>query len=60
MATYELEKIIKLWEVEKLTTEQAIGQMLQVIQELQGQLREVQKRLRELERRQEDRPMPRL
>ena len=51
MATYELETIIKLWEVEKLTAEQAIGQMLQLFQELKGQLREVEKRLRELERR---------
>ena len=54
MAAYELEKIIELWEVEKLTTEQAIGQMLQLFQELKRQLREVEKRLRELERRQGD------
>jgi hypothetical protein len=51
MSALELEKIIELWKVEKLTTEQAIGQMLQIIQDLQVQLREVRKRLRELERR---------
>ena len=60
MATYELEKLIKFWEVEKLSTEQAIGQMLQLFQELKAQLKEIERRLRELERRQEDRPMPRL
>ena len=54
MAAYELEKIIELWKAERLTPEQAIGQMLQVIRELQAQLREVQRRLRELERRRED------
>jgi hypothetical protein len=40
--------------VEKLTAEQAIGQMLQIIRDLKAQLREVRRRLRELERRQED------
>jgi hypothetical protein len=54
MATYGLEKIIELWEVEKLSTEQAIGQMLQLFQELKAQLREIEKRLRELEHSQED------
>jgi len=51
MAALDLETIIELWGAEKLTAEQAIGQMLQIIQDLQAQLREVRKRLRELERR---------
>lgn len=28
MASYDLQQLIKLWEQEKLTTEQAIGQIL--------------------------------
>ena len=32
MSTYGLEKVIALWETEKLTTEQTIGQILLLLQ----------------------------
>ncbi len=35
MGTYSLEGILLAWKTEKLTTEQAIGQMLQLLQELE-------------------------
>ena len=43
MGNYSLDEIITRWEQEKLTTEQAIGQILLM-------LRSLTKRLRELER----------
>lgn len=44
MGTYNLDELINLWEREKLTTEQAIGQILL-------KLRSFSERIRELERR---------
>jgi hypothetical protein len=32
--TYGLEKVLELWEVERLTTEQAIGQILLLVRQL--------------------------
>ena len=44
MGSYSLDELITLWEREKLTTEQAVGQILLV-------LRSMSERVRELERR---------
>jgi len=44
MGTYNLDELIALWEREKLTSEQAIGQILQI-------LRWMNERIHELERR---------
>jgi len=46
MGTYGLQGVIRAWELGKLTSEQAIGQILLL-------LVEVHERLNELERRQE-------
>jgi len=35
MGTYSLEGILLAWKTEKLTTEQAIGQILQLLQDLE-------------------------
>jgi hypothetical protein len=58
MNTYGLEQVIKLWEHEELTVEQAIGQTLLLIREdrermkeIEGRLWEIEQRLREIERR---------
>lgn len=53
MGTYGLEGVMRAWEQEKLTTEQAVGQILQLIAA-------IEKRLRDLERKysQADRPAP--
>lgn len=45
MGTYGLEGVILAWERGQLTTEQAIGQVLLLLQELEEQLRRVERRL---------------
>jgi len=50
--TYGLEKVLELWDVGKLTDEQAIGQILLLVRQLDQRLQEVE---RELERRDRDR-----
>ena len=35
MGTYSLEGILLAWKTEKLTTEQAVGQILQLLQDLE-------------------------
>ena len=42
MGNYGLEGVIKAWELEKLTTEQAIGQILQLIGEIEDRLRDLE------------------
>jgi hypothetical protein len=39
---YELEKVLKLWEVERLTTEQAIGQILLLVHKLDRRVQELE------------------
>ncbi len=50
MGAYGLKEVVERWKAEKLTAEQAIGQVLQHLQELQERLGEVERRLREVER----------
>ena len=45
MGTYGLESVIRAWEQEDLTTEQAIGQILLLMQELKERLRVIEQRL---------------
>jgi hypothetical protein len=42
MGTYGLDGVIRAWELEKLTTEQAIGQILQLTAELEARLRDLE------------------
>jgi len=42
---YTLEQLIELWRREKLTTEQMIGQLLQLLRELEARIREAERRL---------------
>lgn len=53
MGTYPLETIIREWTKGNLTNEQAIGQILLLIQELQDRLKEIETRL--YRREQQDR-----
>jgi hypothetical protein len=48
MSAYKLEKVIRLWDVGKLTTEQAIGQILQLIKERDKRLQELEGRVASL------------
>jgi hypothetical protein len=42
MGTYGLEGVMRAWELEKLTTEQAVGQVLQLIAEIEERLRDLE------------------
>ena len=54
MGTYPVETIIREWTKGNLTNEQAIGQVLQLIQQLQDRLREIETRLFRWERKEDD------
>jgi hypothetical protein len=45
MGTYGLEDVIRAWGREQLTTEQAIGQVLLLLQELERRIRSLEQRL---------------
>lgn len=45
MGTYGLEGVIRAWEREELTTEQAIGQILLLLQELEERIHGIERRL---------------
>jgi hypothetical protein len=51
MNALKLKDVTKEWETEKLTTEQAIGRLLRLLQALEERLGEVEKQLVELKRR---------
>jgi hypothetical protein len=42
MGTYGLEGVISAWELERLTNEQAIGQILQIIAGIEERLRDLE------------------
>lgn len=46
MGTYGLEELIRRWFTQDLTPDQAIGQMLQVIQELTRRIEDLESRIR--------------
>ena len=43
MGTYGLEGVVQAWKQEQLTTEQAIGQILLLLQELEERLRSAER-----------------
>lgn len=45
MGTYGLEGVLRAWERGQLTTEQAIGQILLLLQELEERLHSLERRL---------------
>jgi hypothetical protein len=45
MGTYGLEGVIRAWERDDLTTEQAIGQILLLLQELDKRIKSIERRL---------------
>jgi hypothetical protein len=45
MGTYGLQNVMQLWELEKLTPEQTIGQLLQLLAEFEERLRELETRV---------------
>ncbi|MCP4427000.1 MAG: hypothetical protein GY803_21120 [Chloroflexi bacterium] len=44
MGTYSLDEIMKRWQMGKITAEQAIGQILQLIQNLSQRVGQLEKR----------------
>ena len=51
MGTYGLEGVLQAWEREHLTSEQAIGQILLLLRELEERLCSVERRLEQRQRR---------
>lgn len=49
MATHPIPELLSLWAKGRLTTEQAIGHLLQTVEALAQRLAEAEKRLRQLE-----------
>jgi len=45
MSAYKLEELMRLWAASKVTTEQAIGQILQLIKERDERLQELEGRV---------------
>jgi hypothetical protein len=52
MSTYGLKGVIELWAAGKLTNEQAIGQILQLLEIVEQRLNELERRERALRERQ--------
>ena len=50
MGTYGLKGVMRAWELEKLTTEQAIGQILQLIAEIEQRLRDLEHKYNRINR----------
>jgi hypothetical protein len=44
VGTYNLDELVTLWEREKLTTEQIVGQILLVLRSLNERIRELERR----------------
>lgn len=44
MGTYGLDGVLAAWKIGTLTTEQAVGQILQLLQELEGRVSELERR----------------
>jgi len=44
MSTYGLERVMQMWSVDKLTAEQAIGQMLQLMQDMDERIKALEDR----------------
>jgi len=51
MGTYGLQGVIRAWELGKITTEQAIGQILLLLVALEERLREIEQQMEWLRRR---------
>lgn len=45
MGSYNFDELINLWEREKLTTEQAVGQVLLLLRSLSERIRDLERRL---------------
>ena len=51
MGTLGLEGVIRAWELEQLTTEQTIGQILLLMKEFEERLRDIERKYRQLNKR---------
>lgn len=58
MSSYTPVELLQRWRQEELTTEQAMGHVLQIVQALQQQLQAQQQRLRTIEARLPDNSPP--
>jgi hypothetical protein len=51
MGTLGLEGVIRAWELEQLTTEQTIGQILQLLRDFEERMRDIERKYRQLSRK---------
>ncbi len=58
MGTYGLEGVMRAWELEKLTTEQVIGQILQLIADFEERLRDLEHKSNQRDRTESLPPTP--
>ena len=58
MGTYGLEGVMRAWELEKLTTEQVIGQILQLVADFEERLRDLEHKSNQRDRAESLPPTP--
>jgi len=58
MGTYGLEGVMRAWELEKLTTEQVIGQILQLVADFEERLRDLEHKSNQRDRTESLPPTP--
>ncbi len=44
MGVYSLDELVRRWFTHEITTEQTVGQLLQIVQEIERRLRELENR----------------
>jgi hypothetical protein len=52
MATHSIPELLSMWDKDKLSAEQAIGQLLQTVEALEQRLAAAERRIRQLEQAQ--------
>ena len=58
MAAYSLETLLRRWSLHQLTTEQAIGQILQILQDLEPRVKHIEQSIPSIRKRRNDAPKP--
>lgn len=46
MGTYSLDELVRRWFTHEITTEQAVGQLLQIVQEIERRVKELESKSR--------------
>jgi len=46
MGTYSLDELVRRWFTHEITTEQAVGQLMQIVQEIERRVKELENKSR--------------